>query len=64
MFKRLATVFIIALSLLAGSTVAPSIAEAKGKSTSSRPKTQRVKSYKTKSGKNVKSYRRTKAHRK
>ncbi|HVC97021.1 MAG TPA: hypothetical protein VND64_25300 [Pirellulales bacterium] len=59
MFNRLAIIFILALSLLAGSAVAPSIAHAKGKS-SSRAKTQRVKSYTTKKGKPVSGYFRSK----
>lgn len=64
MFKRLLVACVLMFSVLAASTVQPSIANAKGKSASSRLKTQRVKSYKTKSGSNVKSYTRAKGKRK
>jgi hypothetical protein len=66
MFKRFFVIAVLTLSVLTASTSQPSIAiaNAKGKSTSSRLKTQRVKGYKTKAGTNVKSYTRAKAKRK
>jgi len=64
MLKRLAVVFILALSLLACSAVTPSNAHDRGKSASARAKTQWVKSYTTKKGKPVSGYFRSKSQRK